>query len=144
MLWSDISDVTVRTFSRREPWIPLTTGSRHHIVVSGHHRLGSGQLLIPYKLLGLDNAGVKDLVRRILVQKEIARTGVRPSAPATTGFGQRKAASEPAEAPSSFDPDAIIRRYMAEREQLLRDDALARERAMIERPVGGFGRKRVG
>jgi hypothetical protein len=138
MLWSDITNVTTETFSRREAWIPLTTGSRHHIVVSGYHRLGSGKLLIPYKLLGLDHAGVRDLMRRLLIQQELARGMTPEISPTPTGFGHRRAPAEPESANSSFDPDAIIARYMAQRDQLIR------EQAPVQRPVGGFGRKCAG
>jgi hypothetical protein len=138
MLWSDITNITTETFSRQEAWIPLTTGSRHHIVVSGYHRLGSGKLLIPYKLLGLDNAGVRDLVRRLLSQQELARGVTREISPAPAGFGHRRLPAEPESTNPTFDPDAIIARYMAHRDQLIS------EQAPVQRPAGGFGRKRVG
>jgi hypothetical protein len=139
MYWSDVTDVRVETFKRDEWWIMLSTGARHHIVVAGHHRLGSNKLLIPYKLLGLDTNGTRDLVRRLLLHAEIARSRPVQAAPATTpSFGHRQA-SPPLEEPrSSFDPDAIIQRYLAEREQLLPSQSPA------VRPVAGFGRKRVG
>lgn len=138
MLWSDIIDVRTETFSRRDYLIMLTTGARHHIVVSGHHRLGSNKLLIPYKLLGLDTNGTRDLIRRLLMRKELAPAASRQEqSRGPTGFGLRSALAVPEEPKSSFDPDEIIRRYMAEREQVLR------QQAPVQRPTGGFGRKRV-
>ena len=139
MYWSDVIDVRVETFKRNEWLVMLTSGARHHLVVTGHHRLGSNKLLIPYKLLGLDRDGVRDLTRRLMLQAELARAmpqeKARPTAPA---FGHRHAAPAHDEPQSSFDPDAIIRRYMAEKEQLMQ------AQSPVQRPVGGFGRKRVG
>lgn len=143
--WSDITVVTVRKFPAWAHWIKLSTGAREHIVVSGLDRLGTGRLLIPYKLLGLDQNGVNRLVHRILSRAEAARAAgaAGPAAAAPAGFGQRNAAPAPAGdglSEPGFDPDAIIARYMREREATQRAQAQAPELPPVQRPAG-FGRK---
>lgn len=139
MHWSDIADVAVRKSGRRDWWTPLSTGSRCHIAVTGHHRLGTGKLLIPYKLLGLDDKGVAELIRRVRMRAEVARYGARQA--------ESRLGSVPTAAPSrggwdsavsSFDPDAVMARYLAERDQILQAAP-----APAGRPVRTFGRKRV-
>jgi hypothetical protein len=91
--WADISAVATRTASRRASWTVLTTGSRHHIVVSRYFPAGTRDLLIPYKLLGLDDEAGAELMRRIR-QRAAAAQAYVPPAPVSQPF-PRAGAGEP-------------------------------------------------
>jgi hypothetical protein len=91
--WTDISAVTTRTVTRRSWWTVLTTGSRHHIAVSRYFPVGTRDLLIPYKLLGLNDEAGAELMRRIRQRATVAQAYVPPAA-VSRPF-QRTGAAEP-------------------------------------------------
>lgn len=111
--WGDITNVSLRTAGRREWWTMLSTGTRQHIVVCGYPRSGKGELLIPYKLLGLDSDAVTELMRRILCRAETARGRPPPTPGQPRIYGQ---AAPAAPARQGFDPDAVMARYLAQRD----------------------------
>jgi hypothetical protein len=141
--WSDITDITVRTVNRRHWWIMLSTGGRHHIRVCGHQRFGKSELLIPYKLLGLDSNGVFELKRRIYNRLPGA------GAPETRALTPQMLCRPEPEQPRGFDPDAIMNRYLSRRDSAPVEaapppdlpDATPRKvygRSAPEQPTAGF------
>lgn len=164
MLWADITEVVPSKCDRRDWWTPLTTGTRRHLAVRGVPGLGKSELLIPYALLGLNGGGMAELTVRIRRRVAIAQArqaaayvagtpfAAAPSAPAPSapdpsallGFvaPRRPAPTLPTLDGGSggFDPDAIMARYLAERECLQR---AAAPLPMPAPAVRTFGRKRA-
>jgi hypothetical protein len=136
----DLGDVYVKTFRwRSSAWIPLSTGTRKHLVIIALSPSGRKELLVPYTLLGLDQDGARKLGSKLLALREQA-----------IGHGARQVHSRTAEAASSpparensldgFDPDAIMARYLAEREQVKRASGMPPIPG--QQPAArGFGRK---
>jgi hypothetical protein len=118
LYWSDITSVAVGKSGRRDGWTPLKIGSRHYICVKGFPSLGAGELLIPYKLLGLDKSGVGDLVGRIRGRAAAAQArreyAAVPATPHAVAPPPRLVPASPAV--KGFDPDAIMSRYLGQRE----------------------------
>jgi hypothetical protein len=155
--WRDITNVYQKTMDRRDYWTMLSAGSRKVIVVSGYHRNGTGELLIPYELLGLDDLGTRDLIRRIMLKAELKRAEPEPPHIPAARAAATFFAPEPEEN-KGFDPDAIMARYLAEREQQrgpahhapLHHQPQAQPTPQQHQPqhfapqrIGGFGRKGV-
>ena len=146
MLWADVGDIVVRKAAFWDVRVLFTSGSRRNLVVLGRvNRLGGPDTLyIPIDLLGLDAAALARLLTRLLA----LRTAVaapsplhRPAPEPESVLAPSRRPIEPALAPTepAFDPDAIMARYLAEREALIasqRPDLVA-----PTRPV--FGRKNV-
>ena len=135
MLCADVADVTVRKAAWWDLRVRFTSGSRRNLAVLGRgNRLGgSDTLYIPIDLLGLDAPALARLVTRLLA----VRGG--SAAPGVAGAPAPRRAPEraPAADGGTFDPDAIMARYLAERDALVatqRPDPLP-----VRRPV--FGRK---
>lgn len=138
ILWADVVDVTVRRAAWWDVRTIFTSGGRRNLLIVGrYNRLGGPDTLhISIELLGLGTTALAQLVSRLLLR--------RAGAPLPA-----MAAPELAAAPTprlvdhaSFDPDAIMARYMAEREALVatqRPDLAPV--AVTGRPT--FGRKRV-
>lgn len=134
MLWADVADITVRKAAWWDLRVLFTSGARRNLVIVGRfNRLGGPDALyLPVDLIGLDTAALTDLVGRFLL--------LRAGAPLP-----QTAPPPPAAAPvprlvdhASFDPDAIMARYMAERQALV-----ASRRPDLAPRRGAFGRKRV-
>ena len=146
MLWVDVEDISARTFSRLNLKVLFTSGARRNIVVSAPRNSlgGPSELLIPVDLIGLDKEALITLVSNLICCRA-AGGEVVPGWQAEPQHG----APLPARAPTpagdpreSFDPDAIMARHLAEREQLIagtRPDLQTGAAA----PPRVFGRKRA-
>jgi hypothetical protein len=146
LAWDRIDAVEVHTFKFWSVGVSTTTGTRRHLVVTGRNDFERLELLIPYTLCGLDKDGAKRLAQRIMD----TRQGIRPIPAAVPRSALRplSVAANTASAPayrdtpeSTFDPDAIMARHLAERSQVM-------EASGMPRPPGvaaprGFGRKGV-
>jgi hypothetical protein len=133
-----IEEVFLRTSGHRDLWVLFGSGSRHNLVVRGQHDFDIVELRIPYPLLGLDRPGAKRLAARIMdlrgqavASPQAARQPPRRApVPAVRDRGEQGL--------EGFDPDAIVGRYLAERQ----GTALAAQLPPVPRPAT-FGRKRV-
>lgn len=137
MLWADVVDVTVRRSAWWDLRVLFTSGGRRNLLIVGRiNRLGGPDTLyLPIDLLALDTSALTGLISRMLLLRGGAPP---PDAIAST-------APTPVPAPPrlvdqvSFDPDAIMARYMAEREALLA--AQRTDRATMQKPRTSFGRR---
>jgi hypothetical protein len=138
----DLGDIYVKTFRWRSSWwIRFSTGTGQHLVITGLSPEGRRQLLVPYALLGLDPDGARKLAVKLMTLREQA-IGYGVSA----GHTAPRVAASPApsrdDTLSGFDPDAIMARYLAEREQLERASGMPE--IGTQRPAPrAFGRKGV-
>lgn len=135
MLWADVGDIVVRTAAWWDVRVLFTSGARRNMVVLGRvNRLGGPDTLyIPIDLLGLDEGSLP----RLLTQLLSLRAGA--PVPEAAAIGERRPVPlvRPTLNDQPFDPDAIMARYLAEREALIasqRPDLVAPRRAT-------FGRK---
>lgn len=142
MMWADVGDVTVRKAAFWDVRTIYTSGSRRNLVVLGRgNRLGGPDTLyVPIDLLGLDQPALARLVSRFIM----LRGGADPSrlAQASPPIAPARPPQRPAPvaplADAAFDPDAIIARYLADRDQLRaeqRPDLPAPRRASFGRKV---------
>lgn len=139
ILWADVVDVSVR----RAPWWDLrvifTSGGRRNLLILGRfNRLGGPDTLyVPIDLLGLDTPALTKLVTGLLM--------LRAGAPIA-------ALDKPVDTPAtvapprlidqaSFDPDAIMARYLADKEALKAQQRPDLTPGATARPT--FGRKRA-
>ena len=149
ILWVDVGDIVVRKAALWDVRVLFSSGSRRNLVVLGrYNRLGGPDTLyIPIDLLGLDPPAIARLLTRLLALRngEPVQPADRPaeqrpaSQPMPSPVSARVPAEPAAPAPAAFDPDAIMARYLAERDALVasqRPDLVA-----PSRPV--FGRKRI-
>lgn len=140
ILWADVGDITVRKAAWYDLRVRFTSGSRRNLVVLGRvNRLGGPDTLyIPIDLLGLDKPALARLVTRLLA--------LTAGAPIVDALAAERASPRPAPglaplpgpAPTGFDPDEIIARYIAERDQLVatqRPDIAPPRRATFGRKV---------
>ena len=142
----DIRDFRVDTLDRGKLWSILTTGSRRVLRIVGHP---GHELLIAYQLLGLEASDAELLVRKILPngpgargsasQQAFQKSAVHVPSPTPS----RAASTRPDRpyigdlaAPRDFDADAIMERYLADRDRIR---GLAPQPAATR--VQGFGRK---
>ena len=138
ILWSDVGDIVVRKAARWDLKILFTSGSRRNLVVLGRtNRLGGPDTLyIPIDLLGLDAPALARLVTRLLA----LRAGA-PLPDAADILAGGRPLPEPTPVATSgqpFDPDAIMARYLAEREALVaaqRPDPIPQRRPVFGRKV---------
>lgn len=136
MLWTDVADVTVRRSAWWNLRVLFTSGGRHNLLIVGRiNRLGGPDTLyLPIDLLALDTPALTSLISRMLL---LCAGAPLPDASAV--------APTPVPAPpplvdqASLDPDAIMARYMTEREALLA--AQRTDRATMHKPRTSFGRK---
>ncbi len=135
ILWDDVSDVFIHKASFFNIKARLTSGSRHNLIVRGvRNRLGGPEALyVPIDLLGLKGDALATLVSQLLaIQASAARPVGNASSPRPTPRQVTVASDQP-----GFDPDAIIARYMAERQGA--EPAVDQRSALRARPA--FGRK---
>lgn len=155
MQWSDVVEVTVEKAPRTNLVVWFQSGSRRNIVIRALvNRLGGPTLLrVPIPHMNLPKHELESLLRDLMCWRA-AGNSAEPSA-----SGRARAADADLATPitplsdprESFDPDAIMERYLREREQTLAAagrDAPAPIRAARtapspadRRPV--FGRKRA-
>ena len=128
ILWVDVVDVTVRKAGFFALRTLFTSGTRRNVVVlSRWNRLGGpNTLYIPIDLLGIDQGALAKLITRLLT----FRAGADPRPADHTAAPPPQSmiiASPPPPIPprtfttplaseNIFDPDAIIARYMANRD----------------------------
>ena len=120
LAWDKVADVSARTYPRWNLKMLLTVGSRRVIVIAGRDgRNAPTRLLIPIDLLDLDKDGLTALIADLLCCRaaagEVVPSWQQPSAPQPTTVTP---ASDPRE---TFDPDAIMARYLAERARIVED-----------------------
>lgn len=138
LAWTEIDNAVLRTFPRQNFWVAFSTGTRRHLVISGQQDFARAELLIPYQLLGLDEEGAKLLARRIMETRGAAGPVAHDSrALPTPAVDPLPVHGATPEAP--FDPDAIMARYLAERDRVVEQSALPPVRA--PQAPRGFGRK---
>ena len=137
----DVETVIVHKFRKRRQDISCFVGSRKVIVIEGRIAGERRHLLVPYTLLGLTPAAAQSLCNEI-----VGRIPGAVPAPRQGLAARRDTPPALQPAPSSadtpeptFDPDAIMARYQAEREQVTEASGLPRP-AGVAAP-GGFGRK---
>jgi hypothetical protein len=141
LLWSDVVDVSARTHSRFNLKLLMTIGTRRAIVLSARNPHGGlRDVLVPIELLDLSNDGltalVADLIAGCAVNGEAAPDG-QPVLP------QREYGLTPSSDPhESFDPDAIMSRYLADRAQVIHD--VRPDLSVTLPPVYPSGRKTFG
>ena len=149
MQWSDVADVRVEKSSRFNPETYFLSGSSRNIVLAAPvNRLGGpAELLVPIRLLGLERQELELVLRDLFCWRaagnSIAKSGMeRAQAGAQADGGMAEPARSGLANPrASFVADAIMARYLAEREQVIaaaRPDLHSHASA---RPV--FGRKVV-
>lgn len=141
MLWDDVDDIAVRKASIFSLPTLFASGTRRNIEVTARiNRLGGPErLLIPYPLLGIAQNGLVDLFDTL----SAAQAGTpRPAAASKQASAPPPRPATPAAdaADMPFDPDAIMARYLAEREQLV---AAARPDLVAPAGRATFGRKIV-
>lgn len=173
MQWSDVADVTVEKSSRLNFATYFKSGSSRNIVlIAPVNRLGGpNRLLVPIRLTALDERGLEELLRDLFCWRAAGMSlggfveepsvphrpfsrnpaYLEPQAPQPRPFPQNDAPDS--SAPEAvFDPDAIMERYMRDRDRTLAGQAQEREeiyaqqaqaRAAVRGPqrAGGFGRK---
>lgn len=118
--WDKVADVSARTYPRWNLNVLLTVGSRRVIVIAGRDgRNAPTRLLIPIDLLDLDKDGLIALIADLLCCRaaagEVVPSWQQPSASQSATVTP---ASDPRE---TFDPDAIMARYLAERARIVED-----------------------
>ncbi|RZL28304.1 MAG: hypothetical protein EOP64_04930 [Sphingomonas sp.] len=116
MLWDDVSDIAVRKASIFNLPILFASGTRRNIeVTAGINRLGGpARMLIPYPLLGIDQGGLVELFDTLLM----VQAGTSDLNSTTGQVGAKSGSPAPDQVTMPFDPDGIITRYMAGRENL--------------------------
>jgi hypothetical protein len=139
--WAAVVGVSAKAYSRFNLKVLLTNGSRNAIVIT--HWLeggGLGKTLVPVDLLDLDDDAKVALIAGFL--RCIPAGGAEAPAPLAQRPADPPTAGDPV---ADFDPDAIMARYLAEREQLATDMSpdLAEQipRPLQARPPMSFGRK---
>ena len=113
MLWEDVDDVDARMFSRLNLRVLFSSGGRRNVVISGsRNRLGGPATL-------LDKDGLITLVAALLR----CRAGA-PASPVTPRTETRTRPAMPAGdvVDGAFDPDAIMARYLTERDQVIAEN----------------------
>ena len=137
--WGEINNAVLRTFPRRNQWVSFTTGTRRHLVVSGQQDFALVELLIPYQLLGLDEDGAKQLAGKLMQARDSARPAAEATPPTMTAVGPAPMPVRDDTPDATFNPDAIMARYLAERDRVVEQSALPPVRA--PQAARGFGRK---
>ena len=136
-----VETVFVHTFRRRRLDVSCLVGSRKVIVIEGRIAGERRHLLVPYTLLGMSREAAEQLCQEVLQRTgaEVAprRHGLAASPP-PPAFAPRPPSYADTPEPT-FDPDAIMARYLAERSQVTASSGMPR-------PPGvgaprGFGRK---
>ena len=132
ILWEDVADVAVRKVSFLNLKVLFASGARRNLVVLGRrNRLGGVETLyIPIDLIGLDAIALGKLVTSFLA---LSTTMAPADTAPEHGFSLGESGPKHA---GSFDPDAIMARYMAERTTLTANSPMVQ---VQQRPV--FGRK---
>ena len=134
MLWGDVTDVAVRKASLFNLKVRLASGSRHNLVVRGpRNRLGgAATLFIPIDLLALDGAALAGLVSRLIALADESLSSGAPRSAAMRSKIETRAKPD-----TGFDPDAVIARYVAERQVR----AESEDQGIASRGRVTFGRK---
>lgn len=170
MQWVDVYDVTIEKSSKLNFKTYFQSGSSKNIVLRAPiNRLGGPtEMRVPVRLLGMETAELERLLADLFSWRA-AGNSLSPTATQPSGYaqpsgrpsspGSQEVASEPlgtaspsADPNSSFDPDAIIERHLAERGRILAENRApvhsnselvspAARIQMAGRPT--FGRKRV-
>lgn len=131
MALAEIETAFLHKFKPVRQDVSCLVGSRKVILVSGRTAGERCHLMIPYSLLGMSDEAADDLCQELL-----ARVGGAPAqAPRPPVAPSYQDTPEP-----TFDPDAIMARYLAERDHLQQDSKMPPVGSPQPR-VGGFGRK---
>merc|ERR1712039_1007892 len=153
MQWSDVIEVTVEKTSRFNLFVYFQSGSRRNVLIRALvNRLGGPlEMRVPIRHMNLARPELERLLRDLMCWRAAGNAAGPENAPT------RQQAGPPPPGPltdprDSFDPDAIMARYLREREQTL--VAVGREEIKAEwprpasaslnkqpRPV--FGRKHI-
>ena len=140
--WREVTAIEVHTLTQYIwGFIPV---SRQHSIRISHTGgvLGTAKISIPFNLLAMDKAAV--IARLADMERKRGGDGFVGGAARVSKTALTQAMAAPSEdhAPASdFDADAIMARYLAQRET----QAQAEEAARPQMPprVAGFGRKRA-
>lgn len=121
LYWANVGTLETRVFSRFNIKALVTLGTRRTIALTGRDERGEPtQLLIPVDLLDLDKDELTALVADLLCCRAAAGEAIPACQSQTSAAPQQEPTpvSDPAE---SFDPDAILARYIVERTQTITD-----------------------
>ena len=150
MQWADVTEVTVEKRSRLNLLVYFQSGSRRNVVIRALvNRLGGPlEMRMPIGHMNLSRPDLERLLRDLMCWRAAGNTAGGESSPAQPQPAARSVTpvTDPRD---SFDPDAIMARYLREREETLaaagRPDIVAnRAHPSLNhqaRPV--FGRKRA-
>lgn len=156
MQWSDVTDVSVEKASRFKLGVYFQTGTRQNIVItSGLNRLGGPNTLrVPLRYMNLPQPDLARLLADLLCWRALGNSAGAPrqASPPRARPLPKHDRPEPTPLPDprdSFDPDAIMARYLREREDTLRaagrDDDSRPAPSALPRPGSNarpaFGRK---
>ena len=143
MLWNDADDIYVHTSSMFDLKVRFAAGTRQNVVIEATRNSMGGptRLLVPIGLLGLDEEELTALITKLV--------SCRAAGGVTVPSWRQQAAPAPSpilpkvtpggEPRDGCDPDAIIARHLAEREQIV---AVTRPDLQSDQsPRKGFGRK---
>ena len=162
LAWRDVTQISLERAGFNDMGALFTSGSRRNLVLVGHGPIVKGiprnRLLVPLDLLALSKSEVDALIARLMACQ--ARFGAQASA-----FGLVPDASHRVDAPiyssisravapaayaptggpcgDSFDPDAIMARYLVDREKVIEAVRPDLQSAMANPSIrrAGFGRR---
>jgi hypothetical protein len=153
MQWSDVVDVTVEKASRTNLVVYFQSGSRRNIIIRALvNRLGGPTVLrVPIRHMNLPEAELQDLLRDLMCWRAAGNSAGPAAAHSRQPVNDTPfaAAITPLSDPrESFDPDAIMERYMRDRQQTLEaagrpDVSPVRAPSPLEQQRPVFGRKRA-
>ncbi len=133
MQWSDVTEVTVEKTSRLNLIVYFQSGSRRNVLIRALvNRLGGPlEMRVPIRHMNLAQPELQRLLRDLMCWRAAGNAAGDADAPA------RRQAGSPPPGPltdprESFDPDAIMARYLRDREQTL--VAVGREEITAEWP----------
>lgn len=142
--WREVTGIEVHTLTQYiYGFIPV---SRQHSIRISHTGgvLGTAKINIPFNLLAMDKATV--IARLADMEKMRGGDGFVGGAARVSKAALTRAMNAPREdhAPASdFDADAVMARYLAQREAGARVEAEAPATPQMPPRVAGFGRKRA-
>lgn len=120
MHWADVHTVEAHVFSRLDVKALMMLGSRRTIALTGLDDQGRPvALYIPVALLDLDEEGLTRLVADLICCRASAGAEVPAWRPAARAEPRAPVVSPAGDPRASFDPDAIMARYLAERDRTI-------------------------
>lgn len=123
MQWSDAVDVTVEKAARTNLFVYFQSGSRRNIVIRALvNRLGGPTVLrVPIRHMSLPKAELEKLLRDLMCWRAAGNSAAAAPAHGTrTEHAHVASPVSPGSDPrDSFDPDAIMERYLRDRQQTL-------------------------